>query len=70
MSETTEDMLSGIACQICGQWMEDCWINKFGTEELNADLFNNPPGHPRTCPDCTKKINRMLKKEKEGAKNG
>ena len=70
MSETTEDMLSGIACQICGQWMEDCWINKFGTEELNADLFNNPPGHPRTCPDCMKEINRMLKKEKEGAKNG
>ena len=36
MGQAVEDMLSGLCCQVCGQWMPDF-------EEV---------GYPRTCPSC------------------
>ena len=40
MSETTEMILDGTMCQVCGAWMEDV-----------CDGFV-APGYPRTCEDC------------------
>jgi len=51
MSQTTEDILNGIMCQQCGQWMPEIGIYWNDPKKLNA-FFNHPPGHPRTCPDC------------------
>ena len=36
MSQTVEDMLSGLICQVCGSFMDDF----------------EAPGYPRTCKDC------------------
>ncbi len=55
MGEAAQDALDGITCQYCGQWMpevDEYWDDK---SKLN-DFFDNPPGHPRTCPDCEKEI--------------
>lgn len=41
MSETTELIMAGIMCQMCGQWMDDI-----------ADPDFVEPGYPRTCEDC------------------
>ena len=53
MGEVTDDILNGLMCQECGIWMPE--IFEFGedTEKLN-EFFDNPPGYPRTCPDCEK----------------
>ena len=48
------DVLNGITCQVCGQFMPECFVIEFGQEVLNKDFFDNPPGHPQTCPDCLK----------------
>ena len=40
MGQATEDMLAGVVCQECGEWMEDMFD---GSEE---------PGYPRTCSSC------------------
>ena len=40
MGETTEMILDGTMCQVCGAWMEDV-----------CDGFV-APGYPRTCEDC------------------
>lgn len=51
MSQTTEDVETGRACQECGQWMPE--VEKYWNEyEKLCDFFDNPPGHPRTCPEC------------------
>lgn len=51
MGQVSEDILKGIMCQICGVWMPE--VDKAGTDtkKLN-DFFDNPPGYPRSCPDC------------------
>lgn len=36
MSQTVEDMLNGLICQVCGSFMDDF----------------EAPGYPRTCEDC------------------
>ena len=36
MSQTVDDMLSGLICQVCGSFMDDF----------------EAPGYPRTCEDC------------------
>ncbi len=41
MSQTVEDMLDGLICQVCGAFMDD---------------FESP-GHPRTCEDCEEEDN-------------
>jgi len=48
MGGAAHDVMTGIACQECGQWMEDM----FKDDELNNKLWDNPPGYPRTCKDC------------------
>lgn len=56
MGEAAQDALDGITCQYCGQWMPEVdkyWNNKSKLK----DFFDNPPGSPRTCPDCEKEIN-------------
>lgn len=45
MSETTEMIMDGILCDVCGCLMEDLIIE--GKNELKE-----PPGYPRTCEDC------------------
>jgi len=49
MGEVADDILNGLMCQECGIWMPE--IFELGEEKLN-DFFDNPPGYPRTCPDC------------------
>jgi hypothetical protein len=44
----------GLHCQVCGAWMEDVWDHD---GDFNEELFENPPGHPRTCVDCRKEDN-------------
>lgn len=46
MGTVSDDIQKGLICQECGVWMPDV----FG--EVNSTVWNNPPGHPRTCPDC------------------
>lgn len=36
MSQTVDDMLSGLICQVCGTFMDDF----------------EAPGYPRICEDC------------------
>jgi hypothetical protein len=48
MGEVTDDIRNGIMCQVCGVWMPDMFKGK----RPNYKMWNNPPGHPRTCPDC------------------
>ena len=36
MSQTVEDILNGLICQVCGSFMDDF----------------EAPGYPRTCEDC------------------
>jgi len=50
MGEVADDMLNGIICQSCGVWMRDCFSED--GMDLNADIFDHPPGHPRTCKGC------------------
>lgn len=40
MSETTEMILDGTMCQVCGAWMDDVEPGFVAS------------GHPRTCEDC------------------
>lgn len=47
MGEVADDVLAGLMCETCGVWMPDVF-------EEDSDLFENPPGHPRQCPDCIK----------------
>lgn len=44
MSQTVEDMLNGLTCQVCGSWMDDF-------EEV---------GHPRTCNDCQERLRKQF----------
>jgi hypothetical protein len=51
MGEVADDILAGIMCQQCGQWMPE--IHKYWDDKDKlTDFFDNPPGYPRTCPDC------------------
>lgn len=52
MGEIADDMLDGLTCQLCGQWMDDCFVNNDSEQGLNNETFDNPPGYPRTCSDC------------------
>jgi hypothetical protein len=45
MGEVSQDTLNGLICQECGHWMPEC-------DDPDTGIFINPPGHPRTCPDC------------------
>ncbi len=49
MGEISEQILDGLMCEICGVWMEDCYT---ADGEFKAEIFNNPPGHTRTCEYC------------------
>jgi hypothetical protein len=40
MGEAADDILNGLVCQECGEWMDDI-LN--GADE---------PGYPRTCDGC------------------
>ena len=42
MGQAADDVLHGLCCQLCGEWMDDI-ID--GAEE---------PGYPRTCEGCGK----------------
>jgi len=52
MGEIADDIVKGIMCQICGIWMPDMFIGKGNNQKLNHKMWDNPPGHPRSCPDC------------------
>jgi len=53
MGEATQDILNGITCSICGQWMPE--IEKYWKDKKKLDdFFENPPGYSRICPDCKK----------------
>lgn len=54
MGEVADDVLAGLMCETCGVWMPD--VLKRGSK-----LFENPPGHPRKCPDCVKEDNQGRK---------
>lgn len=47
MGEVADDILAGLMCETCSVWMPDVL-------EKGSNLFENPPGHPRQCPDCKK----------------
>jgi hypothetical protein len=40
MGEAVEDILDGLACEVCGVWFDDV---------LDG---GEPPGHPRRCEQC------------------
>lgn len=48
MGQVSEDVINGICCQLCGQWMDDIFVKRV----LDHKLYNSPPGYPRTCSDC------------------
>lgn len=52
MGQAVEDMLNGLACQVCGQWMDDF-------EEC---------GYPRTCAGCTEECTEDAEKSIEAAR--
>ena len=55
MGQVSDDILNGICCQICGQWMPE-------VSDRKSDIFINPPGYPRTCKECLKdKISELEK---------
>ena len=59
MGQVSEDIINGICCQVCGQWMPEVSNRK-------SDIFINPPGYPRTCKDCQeyeKKYNKSLESD-------
>ena len=49
MGEAADDILNGVVCQCCGEWMDDILD---GAEE---------PGYPRTCDGCKPKRKRRKK---------
>ena len=53
MGEAADDILNGITCQVCGAYMDDMFTDVLLDEEPElTELWDNPPGYPRTCPDC------------------
>ena len=58
MGEGADNILDGICCQFCGGWMEDMFTYLPDGKTLNHDMWDNPPGHPRTCEDCKKEVNK------------
>ncbi len=47
---------SGLLCRNCGCWMSDVFVDPYKSySNINRVIFNNPPGHPRTCSSCSLK---------------
>jgi hypothetical protein len=51
MGETSELMLEGVLCQICGGYMDDLETKMIDGKEHIVEV----PGFPRTCPSCKKR---------------
>jgi hypothetical protein len=45
MGQAADDILDGLCCEQCGQWMPDVFDD-------GCSMFDDPPGYPRTCPEC------------------
>jgi len=65
MGEVSNDILNGIMCQDCGVWMDDMFLyDETGeTTGINDTMWENPPGHPRTCADCLKDVENLKKED-------
>ena len=52
MGMVADDMNNGLMCQVCGVWMDDVSAFLLSECKKGKDLFEDPPGHPRTCNEC------------------